>query len=595
MDWLGTSDEAGRPIDLALIKVEASVPVTDASYGGAVVLNPGKVAFHTRSGYCLYVGSLRKTIIDNHVQADQADQEFSKSLKAAMLFKQYFQQGCHFDIIGFDPRGINNSRPVLNCFPNHLEAAASTIEENAHGMIGTSDISFDYLWASKRALAEGCSKRAAEEGIAKHMATASVARDIVEIFEHHGEWRANEATRLLRLHAKLSANEQKLIKNRTAYIAGSEMVQYWGFSYGSILGATLSAMFPERIQRAVLDGVADSHDYMAGGWTSNLNDTDLIFAKMAEHCWEGGANCALWDEDGPAVIAENVQNIMANIMANPISVSGTEMHGPVVINNNDLKRLFRTVVYWPLRDFPFLARVLHDLSKRNGTSLALWLHEQRPDIGKPLSEACLQDGPYSPACFPEGDSEGASAGIACSDGPGDRLSQTKKEYREYATNLMSQSRLMGESWANIQLPCTAWHARPHWRYEGNFHNKTAHPILFAGNTIDPVTPLQNAFKMASGFEGAGVLHQDSEGHCTYSGLSMCSMKAIRHYFQTGELPGSVGGLQECDGWDGIGALCETDRRPFDGYSGDSEVPDLPDGEIDKALWYAMVELNRLTP
>ncbi|RMX88077.1 hypothetical protein D0869_01892 [Hortaea werneckii] len=569
MDWLGTSDEAGRLVDLALIKVEASMPVTDASYGGAVVLNPGGPG---GSGVqqVLKGGHAIQTILSAGLDSDESQAEHPK----------------YFDIIGFDPRGINNSRPVLNCFPNHLEAAASTIEENAHGMIGTSDTSFDYLWASKRALTEGCTK---------HMATASVARDIVEIFERHGEWRANEATRLLRLDAKLSQNEQKLIKSRTAYIAGSEMVQYWGFSYGSILGATLSAMFPERIHRAVLDGVADSHDYMAGGWTSNLNDTDLIFAKMAEHCWEGGANCALWDEDGPAVIAENVQKIMADIMANPISVPGTEMHGPVVITSNDLKRLFRTVVYWPLRDFPFLARVLHDLSERNGTSLALWLYEQRPEIGKPLSEACLQDGPYSPACFPGGDSEGASAGIACSDGPGDRLSQTKKEYREYATNLTSQSRLMGESWATIQLPCTAWHARPHWRYEGNFHNKTAHPILFAGNTIDPVTPLQNAFKMASGFEGAGVLHQDSEGHCTYSGLSMCSMKAIRHYFQTGELPGKVGGLRDWDGWDGIGALCETDRRPFDGYSGDSEMPELPDGEIDKALWYAMIELNRLTP
>ena len=30
-------------------------------------------------------------------------------------------------------------------------------------MLGTSDTSFDNLWAGKRALAEGCSKRAAEE------------------------------------------------------------------------------------------------------------------------------------------------------------------------------------------------------------------------------------------------------------------------------------------------------------------------------------------------------------------------------------------------------------------------------------------------
>ena len=52
---------------------------------------------------------------------------------------------------------------MLTCFPNQLDAAAWAIEESAHGMMGTSEIAFDNLWASKRALAEGCSKRAAEE------------------------------------------------------------------------------------------------------------------------------------------------------------------------------------------------------------------------------------------------------------------------------------------------------------------------------------------------------------------------------------------------------------------------------------------------
>lgn len=41
MDWLGTSEEASKTVDLAVIKVEATVPVTDPTYGGAVVLNPG--------------------------------------------------------------------------------------------------------------------------------------------------------------------------------------------------------------------------------------------------------------------------------------------------------------------------------------------------------------------------------------------------------------------------------------------------------------------------------------------------------------------------------------------------------------------------
>lgn len=425
------------------------------------------------------------------------------------------------------------------------------------------------------------------------MATASVARDIIEIFERHGEWREKEAQRLLNQNAMILLGDRSTILERTAYHPGKEMVQYWGFSYGSILGATLAAMFPERIKRAVLDGVADSHDYMAGGWTSNLYDTDLTLVALADHCWEGGRrNCALWDKDGPAVVLENLQKTTTGLAKEPIPVPVERNRGPAVVTYNDLKRLFREIVYWPLRDFPRTTQILHDLSDRNGTSLAAWAHDNRPKIGEPLSVRCLEEGPYSPACFSAAEPDGAQAGIACTDAPGDRLEQTKTQYREYANAVMAQSSLLGESWATIQLPCTAWHARPHWRYEGNFHNKTAHPILFAGNTVDPVTPLTNAFKMAKGFKGAGVLHQDSEGHCTYSGLSLCSMKAIRHYFQTGELPGKPGGLEN---WDGMGALCEVDRKPFDGYSRESDVPELPAGETDEALWKAMVNLNRVWP
>ncbi|KAK4540432.1 hypothetical protein LTR36_009178 [Oleoguttula mirabilis] len=575
MDWQGTSTEADRTVELAVIKVEATVPVTHPSYGGAVVLNPGGPG-GSGIGQVLRGGYSVRTILS---AGPGADSETAK----------------HFDIISFDPRGVNNTRPMLTCFPNHLEAAAYSLVEQAYGMIDSSDTSFDNLWAGKRAVAEGCSKRAAEEGIGKHMSTAPVARDIVEIFERHGEWREKEGQRLLRSMFKAPSDEKEAIVTRTAYRPGKEMVQYWGISYGTILGATLSAMFPERVHRAVLDGVADSHDYMAGGWTTNLQDTDMTFAKLAEYCYDGGMqNCAIWHEDGPAVIAINVATTISHLREHPVSVPGDETHGPALVTYDDLKTLIREIVYKPLLEFPFTAQVLHELSQGNGSSLASWSRSQRPGLGEPLSEQCLKDGPYSPACFqaPGSTDYFATEGIACSDGPGDRLSQTKEEYREYASSLIAQSSLIGASWASIQLPCTAWHARPHWRYEGNFQSKTTHPVLFAGNTIDPVTPLANAFRMAKGFEGAGVLHQDSEGHGTTAGLSLCSGKSIREYFQTGTLPGKEGGL---DDWAGMGALCEQDRKPFDGYDGNGDVPELPEGETDKALWEAWVGLNRVWP
>lgn len=41
MDWQGTSAEASKTVELAVIKLEATVKVVEPTYGGAVVLNPG--------------------------------------------------------------------------------------------------------------------------------------------------------------------------------------------------------------------------------------------------------------------------------------------------------------------------------------------------------------------------------------------------------------------------------------------------------------------------------------------------------------------------------------------------------------------------
>lgn len=64
-----------------------------------------------------------------------------------MLIRSTIQ---HFDIIGFDPRGVNNTRPMLTCFPNYLEAAADIIETEAHGYIGMSNGVYDHFTKSIR-------------------------------------------------------------------------------------------------------------------------------------------------------------------------------------------------------------------------------------------------------------------------------------------------------------------------------------------------------------------------------------------------------------------------------------------------------------
>nr|OQO23566.1 hypothetical protein B0A51_09204 [Rachicladosporium sp. CCFEE 5018] len=464
MDWQGHSDEANKTVELAVVKVEATVPVTDPAYGGAVVLNPGGPG-GSGIGQVLRGGKNVRTLLSAGPDSGNGE-------------------GKHFDIYGFDPRGVDNTTPTIICQPDSIAAGKWQIETNAYGYIGTSDTSFDNVWASRRALAEGCSKRYVEQarinGIAKHVSTAAVARDIIEIFERH--------------------------------------------------------------------------------------DTDLEFVKLGEYCWLGGPiNCPLYDEDGPAAIIESVAKIIADFVMS-------------------LSRVFRDIVYHPLREFTVTAQILYDISQRNGSSFASYKRAHlEPRLDHALGEACLSDGPYSEACG--GDDGAASFAIACSDGQS-RLGQTKESYREYARKIQAQSRLIGEEWAVIQLACTAWHARPAWRYDGNFTAKTAHPILFVGNTIDPVTPRRNIALMKKGFVGAGELHVDTEGHCTYATVSMCAGRVLREYFQTGKLPKAEEGEQV--------KVCSPDRLPFDAYTELADVP-LSEGETDAEMWEALVGLNRIWP
>ena len=132
---------------------------------------------------------------------------------------------------------------------------------------------------------------------------------------------------------------------------------------------------------------------------TNLRDTDLTLVKLAEHCWEGGAvNCPIYHEDGPAVIIGNIQTTMTDLKANSISLPANGATGPAIVTFNDLRRLIRDIVYWPLRDFPLTTRVLADLSvsataPRSPPTCA---GSAPAASAKPLGQQCAQDGPIQP-------------------------------------------------------------------------------------------------------------------------------------------------------------------------------------------------------
>ena len=89
---------------------------------------------------------------------------------------------------------------------------------------------------------------------------------------------------------------------------------------------------------------------------------------------------------------------------------------------------------------------------------------------------------------------------------------------------------------------------------------TSFPLLYLSNTLDPVTPLGAAVKMALKFQDAGLVEQKSMGHCTMAATSLCTVKKIKEYFTQGKVPRApIPGRDQGTGdWE----RCEALEKPF---------------------------------
>ncbi|KAK5121962.1 hypothetical protein LTR85_004534 [Meristemomyces frigidus] len=543
-------------VALAVIRRPAKVPVTSAFYGGAVITNPGGPG-GSRVQQQLMMGGYLQDLYD-------AERE----PKSALITDRYF------DVVSFDPRGINHTTPTISCFPDNASRERWNLQWEAEGILGSSNHSLRMNWRRATALAEGCSRMLSTNGthaLAEHMNTTPIAADVMSLVEALGEWRQREAQRLI---AAGSVSDSEATEfSRLAWQKGRERLQYHGFSWGTILGSTIAAMYPARIERMVLDGVVDTDDYYGGTWKQNLADTDKILDQFMHLCHEAGpSRCVFWRQGGPNAISDAYEQLLVDIQDDPLAVPGTQSRGPEVITWTDVKLLVKDAVYQPLHGFQAMAEMMQDVTHGNGSRFADYKHFHRKTLCH-TSTPC--EVPFSHECILPGWSPfDALPAILCTDAE-DAGAFTESDFRSYWEDLRNQSRAMGDYWAATRLTCAAWQATAKWRFGGPFTGNTSHPLLYIGNTYDTVTPFRNAMKMAASFPGSGLLRQDTAGHCSFTSPSLCTGKAVRRYFQEGLVPEP-------------GAVCQTDSKPFEMSTG------LPEAArtADHMLLQTMVEASR---
>ncbi|WP_225826126.1 alpha/beta hydrolase [Streptomyces naphthomycinicus] len=119
-----------------------------------------------------------------------------------------------YDVIGFDPRGVGRSRPALNCAPGHFEP------ERPDSVPATAALERTNIDRAK-AFAAACGRKHAD--LLPHLDTLSAARDVDAV--------------------------------RRAL--GAPKISYFGYSYGTYLGAVYAKLYPTHVHRLVLDSIVD--------------------------------------------------------------------------------------------------------------------------------------------------------------------------------------------------------------------------------------------------------------------------------------------------------------------------------------------------
>lgn len=132
------------------------------------------------------------------------------------------------------------------------------------------------------AIDRGCSHKVtnskeSKDRLALHVNTTPQIADVVANLELHGQWRERHALgRMSNGNPQLSKERCSRIIERMKWRRNEDKLNFWVFSYGTVIGATFAAMQPHRVGRVVIDGVVDTADYHSGRRLTALQDTDAV-------------------------------------------------------------------------------------------------------------------------------------------------------------------------------------------------------------------------------------------------------------------------------------------------------------------------------
>lgn len=406
----------------------------------------------------------------------------------------------HFDLIGFDPRGINLSTPLL-CFET-FEDALLSFPPFAFPL-GPEEEAIEK--ASMEYLAANCETT---RRIRDHMSTSDVARDM----------------------------------DLMRQMVGDEKLTYAGYSYGSYLGAVYANLFPDNVRAIVVDGVLDPVAWSTGvgdqaatlpfstrlGSSIGAQDTLDEFFRL---CDASGPELCAFAPDSAARFAA----LADRLLEEPALIADPETGDEFPFRYSDLVGSTLGPLYnsFSWADYSlFLAFLEANISPL--------------DIGKQLGVVLEASGlsamrtrewyPNVVEGFP---------GVACAD------SVNPDNYEAWpiaAAADEAANGYFGRLWTHASAPCWNWPGNAQDVFMGPFTADTSNTVLVVNPLWDPATPLHGAEALDALLPNSSLLRVESWGHTSLF-TSFCADSIVSEYLLTGVAPAT-------------GQVCSQDIPPF---------------------------------
>ncbi len=378
-----------------------------------------------------------------------------------------------FDIIGFDPRGVGRSTPIV-CFTENADR-----DEMLYGTYDDpygSDGWAAELQTRQQAWVDACEENTGD--LLAHIDTVSVAHDMDMI-------RA---------------------------VLGDETLNYLGYSFGTYIGTIYANLFPEKVGTMVLDGAVEPPFGTFDELATQMAGFDSAFRAYMQSCLDA-SDCPF---------SGSLDAALAQAHALVVGVDGQDLEtGGRVLDSATVGTGIALTLYNE-GNWPYLTQAFSELRDGVADTMFQLADSYNGRDGGGYADRSI-DVYFAVTC-----AEGTI-------GTDDVDVQEGLEIMQQRAPIVGGV-LALDDYALLEEACSQWPYERPSDFPTTFAAAGAPPILVIGTTNDPATPYQQSVDLAETLDSGVMISYEGEGHTVFGNGVACIDDVVDAYFVDGVVP-----------------------------------------------------------